>query len=152
MPMHLNPLNFCKVSRAITVTAGAAGTTDVAGVVCDMSLFEVVECEITLGALTTGGTCTFKWQQSSDDGVADAYSDLTGTLVTADVDADDEKIISMVLVKPLKRYVRVYNDRATANSVCSAVYRQYGPLRNEPVTQGSNVITSSDISPVEGTA
>lgn len=141
-----------KVSRAISVTNGAAGSTDVAGAGLDMAGFEGVIAFVTLGALTTGGTCTLKWQQSSDDGSSDAYSDLEGTLITVNVDADDEKVVKMGLHKPVKRYVRIYNDRATQNSVCSAFYLQYG-ARTIPVTdESTTVLGESHVSPAEGTA
>lgn len=139
-----------KLSRAITVTAGAAGSTDVAGAGLSMEGFRNVCAIVQLGAIVANAVCTLKWQQSDDDGSADDYTDLEGTLITV-ADDQDEKVVYMDLQRPTKKYVRIYNDRATQNSTLTAVYAQYNPT-SLGVSQGSNVSGEQHSSPAEGTA
>jgi hypothetical protein len=79
-----------KMSRAVTVTAGAAGTSAITGTGLDMSGFEGVCAVVTFGAITSGAVTSIKFQQSDDDGSSDDYTDLTDTAQTI-ADTDDEK-------------------------------------------------------------
>lgn len=151
--MHTNLLPNTKLSIAISVTNGAAASTDVAGAGLDMADFEGVRAIVQVGAVVTNAVTTVKWQQSDDDGSSDAYSDLEGTSITI-ADSDDEKVVNMELFRPRKRYVRIYVDRATQNATVTAVYEQYG-CRIAPLTsvQGTGIIGNElHVSPDEGTA
>lgn len=139
-----------KISQAITVTNGAAGTDDINGVTLDMAGFEGVLMEITFGAITSGAVTSIKAQQDTDSAMGTA-ADLLGTAQTI-ADDDDEQTFYIDLVKPAERYVRLVVDRGTQNAVvASATYIQYG-AHVQPTTHGSNVSGETHISPAEGTA
>jgi hypothetical protein len=90
-------------------------------------------------------------QQSSDNGVADAFDDLTGSKVLSGT--SDEDLWADVQA-PGKRYVRVAVIRAGTNTTCESIWAiLYGP-NVEPV---SNLLTGTiageaHFAPVEGTA
>lgn len=139
-----------KFSQAITVTAGAAGTTDINGTVLDTANFDGVAVEVTMGAIVSGAVTSIKWQQGDESNMSDA-ADLEGTAITV-ADDDDNQTFVLDLYKPRKRYVRVVVDRGTQNAtVAAATYVQYGP-RTMPTTQGSAVTLETHVSPAEGTA
>lgn len=140
-----------KISRAVTVTAGAAATTDIEGAALDMQNFEGVLIKVTMGAIVTNAVTSIKAQQGDASDLSDA-ADLLGTAQTI-ADDDDEKVFYINLHKPEKRYVRLYVDRATQNAtVASAEYFQYGSRTLPVASQGANVSGESFVSPAEGTA
>lgn len=146
--MNLN--KNVKISQAITVTAGAAGTSDINGTTLDMSGFDGVLMVVTFGAITGSAVTSIKAQQGAASTLSDA-ADLTGTAQTV-ADTDDEKTFYIDLYKPTERYVRLVVDRGTQNAVvASAEYIQYG-AKVAPTTHGSNVSGETHISPAEGTA
>lgn len=145
----LNLSKSCKISKAISVTAGAAGSTDIEGTIIDMQGFESICFIITLGAITSGAVTSAKVQQD-DANAAGGMADLAGTSITI-ADDDDEEVIYLDVIKPSKRYVRLYIDRATQNAAMTANAVQYGALK-EPVTHGTGVSGETTIEPAEGTA
>lgn len=148
--MNVNLSKEVKISQAVTVTNGAAGTTDIEGVTLDMQGFEGVLILVTMGAITANAVTSIKAQQGAASNLSDA-ADLAGTAQTI-ADTDDEKTFFINVYRPQERYVRLYVDRATANAVvASAEYIQYG-ARKEPTTHGSNVSGETHVSPSEGTA
>lgn len=137
-----------KISQAITVTNGAAGTADINGATCDMQGYDELLVVLTMGAIVATAVTSIKLQESDDDST---WADLADTSQTI-ADDDDEKTYYINLVRPLKRYARVVVDRGTANAtVADALYIQSG-ARKTPITQGSNVSGELHISPVAGTA
>lgn len=138
-----------KISHAVTVTAGAAGTTDISGTTLDMANWEGVLIDVTMGAIVSGAATSIKAQQGDASDLSDA-EDLEGTSQTI-ADTDDEKAFYIDVYKPTKRYVRLYVDRGTQNATCTAQYIQYGP-RTLPTSHGSNVSGETHVSPAEGTA
>jgi hypothetical protein len=147
--MNQNLSKEVKISKEITVTNGAAGTTDINGTVLDMSGFEGVLFIVQLGAITANAVTSIKAQQGSAGDTSD-LADLTGTNQTI-ADTDDEKVLYIDVYRPTKRYVSLFVDRGTANAVVSAIAMQYG-ARKEPTTHGSGVAGETWISPAEGTA
>lgn len=148
--MNLNLSTEVKITPAITPTNGVAGTTDITGAILDMSGFEGVLMQVTMGALTASAVTSIKAQQGDEADLSDA-ADLEDTAQTI-ADSDDDKVFYIDLYRPQKRYVRLYVDRGTANAVvASAEYFQYGP-RSIPVTHGANVSGETWASPEEGTA
>lgn len=139
-----------KISQAVTVTNGAAGTTAIAGATLDMSGFESVLMMVTMGAIVAGAVTSIKVQQGNAADMSDA-EDLAGTGQTI-ADTDDEKTFFVDLVKPTKRYVRLYVSRGTQNAtVASASYLQYD-AKADPHTHGTNVAGETWQSPDAGTA
>lgn len=145
----LNANKETKISSAVTITAGAAGTSDINGSALDMSGYESVRLILQTGAIVSGGVQTLKWQQGDQSDLSDAQ-DLASTEMTIADDDDDEVFISD-LVKPVKRYVRAVVPRATQNATVAAVYEQYGGMKT-PATQPSGVTAETNVSPAEGTA
>ena len=98
-----------KISQAITVTDGAAGTTDINGATLDMSGHGCVLMAVTFGAIVFGAVTSIKAQQGAASDMSDA-ADLAGSAQTI-ADDDDEKTFYIEIVRPTKRYVRLVVDR-----------------------------------------
>ena len=149
--MNVELSKAVKITQAITVTNGAAGTADINGVTLDMANFEGVLIAVRMGAITGGAVTSIKAQQGAASDLSDA-ADLAGTAQTI-ADTDDEKTFYIDLYKPRERYVRLVVDRGTANAVVSSAdYIQYGPRSLPVASHGSNVSGETHISPAEGTA
>ena len=147
-------MNLSKgVKTTRVMNAVAAGVSDQNSSSVNMANFESVLFVAALGTLTAGQVTNMKAQQSDDDGVGDAWSDLLGTLTAAMDDGDSDKLIQLDIVKPRKQYVRAVLVRATQNAVIDGIVAyQYGPLKL-PTTHDSSVQdTETHISPAEGTA
>ena len=146
-----NMLKECKVTRVLNATAAGATNVNTTGV--DMSGFEGVLFVADFGALTATQVTKMKLQESSDNGVVDAWADITGSLTAAMADADSSKLLLCEDAKPRQRYVRAVVVRGTANAVIDAVVAiQYG-ARTKPLTQGSTVSAQTlVVGAAEGTA
>lgn len=98
----------------------------------------------------SGNNC--KAQQSSDDGVADGFSDLLGTLVGVSTSDED---VWVEIHKPEKRYVRALFLRGTSSVMGDIWCLRYGKVRGE--TAADNTIAGTihgevHKTPLEGTA
>lgn len=121
-----------KFSPAITVTAGAAGTSDINGSVIDVANFEGCAFVVQLGAIVSGAVTSLKVQVGDASDLSDA-TDVDGlTLTVADTDDEDIKVLDYR--RPSGRYVRLVCDRGTQNATLSAIAVLYGS-RDNPVTQ-----------------
>ena len=150
MPLTKELIKECKLSTAITPTAGAAGQTAINGTTLDMSGYEGVLIIVRMGAITATAVTSINAAQGAASDLSDA-ADLAGTKVTI-ADDDDEEVFYIDLFKPRERYVRVEVARATANAVvASAEYLQYGAA-TAVTTQPTGVTGESHVSPAEGTA
>ena len=146
------------LSKDVKVTrvenAVAAGSADENGASVDMQNYEGVMFIAMLGTLSASQVTTMKAQQSSDDGSADAFTDITGSQTDAMADDDDNQCIILDVVKPRERYIRPVLERATANAVIDGIIAiQYGPLK-KPTTHDATTVQTSKlvVSPAEGTA
>lgn len=143
------------VSVDRVMNAVAAGTTDQTSAAVDMAANGGAD-EVTFlalfGALTATQVTSLKVQQSDDDGVGDAYSDLEGSASAALADTDGNKILA-VTVRPSKRYVKCIIDRGTANAVIDGMLAILSKLRKYPATQSADIVgwECHDL-PAEGTA
>ena len=149
--MHQQLSKSVSLERVVTVTAGAAGTSDINSTAVDMAGFEGVMFLVQMGAIVSGAVTSVKVQQSDDDGSSDDYTDVEGTAQTV-ADNDDEEVFYVDVFRPRKRYVRLVVDRGTQNATCSAVAVKYGPTRKMPTTHGTGVNGETHVSPAEGTA
>ena len=138
-----------KATQAVTITAGAAGTTAINGAVLDMSGFEEVAVVVQFGAIVSGAVTSIKWQEGDASDLSDA-ADVAGTS-QAVADDDDDTVFRINVIKPRSRYGRVVISRATQNATCSAMYYQAG-ARTLPVTDAATVAGETHVSPAEGTA
>jgi hypothetical protein len=140
----------CKITNAISPTAGAAGATDINGATLDMQGFEGALMVVTFGAITAGAVTGIRAAQGAASDLSDA-ADLAGSAQVI-ADSDDDKTFYIDVKKPAERYVRLVVDRATQNAVVAAAwYIQYG-AHKAPTTHGANVAGETHVSPAEGTA
>ena len=82
-----------------------------------------------------------KLQQSSDDGAADAYSDIEGSSVSV-ADDDDNQIVVHDIYRPQKRYLKVVVGRGTANAVIDGIVASLYGARKQPTTDDSATVVS----------
>lgn len=126
--------NSTKYVPAITVTAGAAAATDIAGAIIDTQGFGGVAFIAQLGAIVAGAVTSLKVREGAESNLSDA-TDVTGlTLTVADTDDEDIKVLDYH--RPAKRYVQLYADRATQNATITAIAALYN-AREQVVTQPS---------------
>lgn len=138
-----------KATQAITIAAGAAGTSAINGATLDMSGFEEVSVVVQFGPIVSGAVTSIKWQEGDAANMSDA-ADVEGTAQTV-ADDDDNTVFRINVIKPRGRYGRVVVSRATQNATCSAMYYQAG-ARTLPVTDAAEVAGETHVSPAEGTA
>ena len=137
-----------RVSNAV-----AAGQTVINSASVDMSGFDGVGFAVAFGAITATAVTSVKVQQSGDDGVADAWADLTGTSITV-ADTDDDKLFVVDVAHPTERYLRAVVSRGTADSVVDGIIAvQYGPKKT-PTTHDAATVGGVETHPApdEGTA
>lgn len=121
-----------KFLPAVTVTAGAAGTSDITGTTIDTANFSGCAFIVQLGAIVSGAVTSLKVQVGDASDLSDA-ADVTGlTLTVADTDDEDIKVLDYN--KPAGRYVRLIVDRGTQNATVSAIAALYGAV-NQPAAQ-----------------
>lgn len=130
-----------------------AGTTDtLTSNTIDTFGYSAVAFELLLGAVTDGGACYWKVQQSSDDNVADDYTDIAGSKQVI-ADTDDNKLRIIEIFKPQKRYLKVLTVRATQNLVVDGLTANLYRAQSSAVTQGATVAGYTTLNaPAEGTA
>lgn len=140
-----------KISQATTTDAGAAAATAIKGVAIDMSGYEGVLFTVPVGTIVTGAATSIKVQESDTSADDSGFQDLAGSNQTL-ADTADNTTVYVDVVKPLKRYVRLYISRATQNATFGAALAlQYGG-RKKPAIHGTGVSGELWVSPAEGTA
>ncbi len=145
-------LENCKVTQAITPTAGAAGTATINGATLDMQDWEGVIVVVEFGAITATGVQSVKGQQGAASNLSDA-ADLAGTKTDV-ADTDDEKVVVKIFRNIRERYFRVVVPRNTANCVVAgATYIQFGKRRQPHSGLGTGVLAATEhVGVAEGTA
>lgn len=138
-----------KKVQAVTIAAGAAGSSAINGTTLDIANFEEVLVAVQFGPIVSGAVTSIKWQEGDASDLADA-ADVLGTSQTVADDADNT-VFFINVIKPRKRYGRVVVSRATQNATCSAMY-YLGGARTVPVTDGAGVSGETHVSPALGTA
>jgi hypothetical protein len=135
---------------AATTFTLAAGTTDKTSAAIDTLGYERITLLAGFGTMTSGAVTTLKLQQcDTADGTP---VDLEGTSQTV-ADTDDDKIRTIEIKNPRKRYLFVAWDRGTQNAVIDFLIAIKRGGRKKPVTQGATVAGGEVFSsPAEGTA
>lgn len=130
----------------------AAGTTTITSEGIDTLGYNAARIFVKLGAITSGGVQSVKVQQSDDDAVADAYSDIAGTSQSW-LDTEDDTIRMVDIYKPGKRWLTVVVARATQNSAIDGIMVElYNPAQSV-VSQHATVSGCEFFNqPAEGTA
>jgi len=137
------------ITKAITVTAGAAGATDITGTTIDTQGFDSVLFVVQVGAVVSGAVTSVKVQHDDASGMG-TVADVAGTSQTI-ADDSDEGVVYIDLAKRRKRYVRLYVDRATQNATVSAIAILYNAT-DAPTTHGTAVIGETFAAAESGTA
>jgi hypothetical protein len=133
--------------------AVAAGTTVQSGAGVDMAGYDGVLFIACFGALTANQVTSLQAEQSSDDAVADAYTDIEDSNTANLADGDGTDMLVLDVFRPQERYVRPVVLRATANAVIDSVIAIRYRAKDVPITQGARAIDLVKIAdPVAGTA
>ena len=136
---------------AAYASAASSGTTTSSAI--DMEGYESVCVDVKLGIVSTGGLATVKFQQSSDDAVADAYSDLEASQVVSAGDASTLTHMLFEIKNPQKRYLKCLVTRSVGNVVIDSITAFKFGCKAVPVAQGASVESVNTlINPAEGTA
>lgn len=147
-------MNLSKETKIVrhsnAVAVGTAAVTPSAGV--DMKGFDNCMFVVAFGTITDGPP-SIKVQQSSDDGVADGYSDLTGTSVAV-ANSDDNKLAVVEVARPAKRYLKLIVTRGGATGcVLDGIVAILSGPKHVPITLDTTVAASeTHVTPAEGTA
>lgn len=136
-----------KIVQAITVTAGAAGTSVINSTAIDMGGYGAVCFIVQFGAIVAGAATSIKAQQDTTAAFG-APADLLGSNQTI-ADTDDDKVFYVDIREPQKDFVRLVISRATQNATCSAIAVLYRS-RVKPTTHGTGVAGETFIRPAEG--
>lgn len=141
-------MNFLSQNKITQVKAPqATATTEIDSDSVDMAGFEGVTFVGSLGTANAGNYA--KIQQSSDNGVADGWSDLADTKV---VPGDNGDSFAIEVYHPEKRYLRAVVIRAGATTTTGDVYAIQSGAHKAPVDQGATIDSEIHASPAEGTA
>ena len=139
----------CKIVQAATVTAGAAGTSDITSDAVDTAGFECCCFIVPIGAAVAGAVTSIKVQQCDTSG--GSYSDLTGTSVTI-ADSDDDKTFYVEVTRPREQFLKLVVDRGTAAATVGGVIAILGGAGNKPTSHGASVSGEAHYGVAEGTA
>jgi len=148
------PLNMSKRIKLLrhsnAVAAGATLITPSAGV--DTKGYGGCLFIVLWGAIVDGGTRSVEIHQSSDDGVADAYTAIQGSKVTV-ADADDNKVTYVDVYRPRERYLKSLINRATQNSTVDGILAVLYDPKDMPTTHDTTVSGGElHVAQPEGTA
>jgi hypothetical protein len=143
--------DFCVPQRVMN--AVAAGTSVQTSSAVNMAGADGCLFILLVGTLTATQVTALKAQQSDDDGSADDYDDLEGTLVGPLGDDDDNKMLVLDVFRPSKQYLKAVVNRATANAVIDGVIAIKYSVREAPITNDASVaFAEGHVTPDEGTA
>jgi hypothetical protein len=132
--------------------AYASGTADRTGAIIDMANCEWILAIVSCGAVHNSAIYSIKMQQ--DDAVGGGtMADLLGTGITIAGD-DDDQVFAILLIKPRKRYVRLYVDKDTSNACAESAIYILGGGRSLPALANitDELTVERHESPAEGTA
>ena len=104
--------------------------------------FEEALFILNVGTVGGGGTLDFKIQESEDDGASDAYSDVSGTVITQIIASDKLTLIRLNL-RGREKFLRGVLDVAVA-AIDAAVDAVLGRFKYPPVTQTADETLSVD--------
>jgi len=128
-----------KFSIGISITDGAAASTDVEGAAIDTENFQSIAMHVLFGEIVSGAAVYIKAQQSADEAFSSPI-DITGTKqVVADTKSNEAFIIDIIRTNhETYPWVRVHVDRATQNATCCCYYELYD-ARVLPATQPATI-------------
>lgn len=123
--------------------AAAAGQTAVNSSILDMQGFDGVLFLVLTGDVSDTSVLTLKAEQNAVNS-GTGMAALSGSAAfTAGATSADNKILSLDVFKPSKRYLRAALTRATANAAVDGIIAiQYG-AQNRPAAHDVSVIASA---------
>ena len=149
MPHNLTP----NVVTERVVNATAAGTTEIDGTAVDTEGYAAVRFVALAGTITDTSVSYLKLQQSSDNGVADDFTDIAGSKTSWKTTGDSNNMVCVDVYKPQKRYVRPVIVRGTANLALDGCVAELYNASYGAVTQDATMSKTTILSnPAEGTA
>lgn len=116
----------------------AAGTTEIDGTSVDMSAFDEATAIAQLGTVTGGASFVLKLQQSNDNGVNDAWADITGA-TTGVITPVTNGIYVVSAYRPVKRYVRAVCLPTVQNVVLNSLLNVQSQPKKLPTTPDATV-------------
>lgn len=135
--MKFSAHEFTKAMYSLLPQSLSTGANNGTGVDCQG--FEEALVVVEAGAVTSGGSHAFKVQESSDDGVADTYADVSGATFTAITTANDNAVyVGRVNLKGRERYLRVVDTGTTQAMLGSALFVLLA-AKQLPVSQTNTV-------------
>lgn len=135
-----------KLSKIADQTTAA--TSDVTSSGLDMEGWDAVLFFTSYG--TPAADNLFHVEQSSDDGSADAYTDVAGSEMNLEGASDEDQALD--IINPEERYLRVVAERGTSSTSGDIWALQYrgDTLPGTSTLAGTNVIQRL-VAPVAGT-
>lgn len=137
-----------KPVQCVTLTAGAAGASNINGSSVDTAGFDGVLFVVQFGTITAGAATSLKLQQDTVTGFGTA-ADIAGSGITV-LDTNDDTPFAIDIKRPTKQFVRLVILRATQNAVCGAMAFLYRG-RSRPTSLSNWTATKRLTSPAEGT-
>lgn len=104
---YQDPKNTCKVIRMLKPADHGASAPTTANVSVDTKGFEWARIDVQVGTIT-GTKIEWTVQESSDDGSADAFADVTGAVGT-DIATTNDDVVHSIVIKTSKveRYLKI---------------------------------------------
>jgi hypothetical protein len=140
--MYHTPSQNSLVKQSIAPQA-VAGAATVNGTGVDCAGYESALVDIEVGAIVAaaGKSLTIKLQESSDNGVADAFADITGATTSAIVAAGQNKpYLFDVNLSEREQYLRAVVTGGAADGGLVSVSIQLSNGRHLPPTQDNTAI------------
>jgi len=100
--------------------------------------YETLLVIVEMGNMGTS-TDTVKLQESSDDGDADTYADITDATVSADEDGENEPYLIEVNLSERERYIRAVASETVADGLLGVTFVLMNG-RHLPPTQDNTVV------------
>jgi hypothetical protein len=141
----MNPNTSDNVLVKQSIAPQAVGTGAIVnGTGVDCAGHETALVDVELGAIVDGAniSVTVKLQESSDDGVADAYADIAGATTGAVLNAgQNEPYLFDVNLSERERYIRAVATGGSSGGGLASAAIHLGGGRHRPPTQVNTVIS-----------
>lgn len=128
--------------------AAGAGTSDVTGTAVDMKGYDGVIFLASYG--TAAANNLMHAEQSSDNGSADAFTDIAGSEMNLEGASDEDQVLD--ILQPQERYVRVIAQRGTSSTlenIWAVLYKSKSVPQDN--TDAGTIVTQRLLAPIAGT-
>lgn len=129
----------------------ASAATDRTGAAFDMSGVEGVLGIVKFAAIASSADTDIYWQQADDSSFSVNAESLEGTSIDV-ADDDDNQVFASLLVRPTRRYVRMYINKDASNATAEVLVYVGVGVRKAPCDNTEADVTYEEhISPAAGT-